>query len=555
MEIDKEKICKEYIESKIGVEALATKYHVGKLKIKGILAEAGITIKKRGAQSNNNDYKVNDWKIKKYQPVDGFHYIAIDRNSGFRTNDWENSAGVLTTHIKDVYGIDIPTLYDRRQYYMKTGNYWWEQWFDIKLEENIKTKKCPYCGWETIDVENKSGVFEQHLKEVHNITKEEYIKTHPEEINYFIGSSLQKNLQLDENKDNYVICKVCGRKLKRIDIHHLKTHGLTKKEYIDKYGDSELSSVNYHKVASKRMQDININATFHKTSQAETEIKEFIKSFGFEVKCDRTVLSGMEIDIYIPELKIGFEYNGCLYHSEQYGKDRYYHINKTQKCYEKDIMLYQIFEDDFYYHKDILFSKIQHILGKSNNQKIRAKECVITEISSHDSDVFLENNHIQGKSRATIYLGAFYKNKVVGVMLFTKEGGDNWNLVRFASDINYNITGIAGKLFSYFVKNYKNKEIKTFAERRFTPNISSNLYTKLGFSMSAIEPPDYRYYNSRIDRYKRFHKFGFRKQILHKKYGLPLTMTENEMVKELGYTKIWDCGLIKYVYKNQNYKE
>jgi hypothetical protein len=26
-------------------------------------------------------------------------------------------------------------------------------------------------------------------------------------------------------------------------------------------------------------------------------------------------------------------------------------------------------------------------------------------------------------------------------------------------------------------------------------------------------------------------------------------MTETEMVKKLGYDRIWDCGLIKYIWK------
>ena len=39
---------------------------------------------------------------------------------------------------------------------------------------------------------------------------------------------------------------------------------------------------------------------------------------------------------------------------------------------------------------------------------------------------------------------------------------------------------------------------------------------------------------------------------LNKKYGLPLTMTESEMTRKLGYYKIWDCGLIKYVWKNKH---
>ena len=58
--------------------------------------------------------------------------------------------------------------------------------------------------------------------------------------------------------------------------------------------------------------------------------------------------------------------------------------------------------------------------------------------------------------------------------------------------------------------------------------------------------PSYYY----VKNNKRYHKFGFRKQILNKKYGLPMTMTESEMAKTLGYEKIWDCGLYKYVWKN-----
>jgi hypothetical protein len=42
------------------------------------------------------------------------------------------------------------------------------------------------------------------------------------------------------------------------------------------------------------------------------------------------------------------------------------------------------------------------------------------------------------------------------------------------------------------------------------------------------------------------------KSILNKKYGFPMTMTELEMTKELGYDRIWDCGLFKYVWRKEN---
>ena len=103
-------------------------------------------------------------------------------------------------------------------------------------------------------------------------------------------------------------------------------------------------------------------------------------------------------------------------------------------------------------------------------------------------------------------------------------------------------------MFSYFVRNYSPTEIKSFADRRWTVDEENNIYIQLGFKFDSYTNPDYHYFKFE-DGLIRQHKFGFRKQILHKKYGLPLTMTEKEMTEKLGYEKIYDCGLIKYVWK------
>ena len=136
-------------------------------------------------------------------------------------------------------------------------------------------------------------------------------------------------------------------------------------------------------------------------------------------------------------------------------------------------------------------------------------------------------------------------------MSFKKENNNCniWELTRFATKIDYVCQGLGGKLFKYFVKNYEPIEIKSFADRRWTLDESNNLYVKLGFKLSKILPPDYKYYNNSLNKYERIHKFSLRKQRLNKKYGLSLAMTETEMAKELGYDRIWDCGLLKYVWK------
>lgn len=125
---------------------------------------------------------------------------------------------------------------------------------------------------------------------------------------------------------------------------------------------------------------------------------------------------------------------------------------------------------------------------------------------------------------------------------------NGWELTRFATDYHYIIDGIGGKLFKYFIRNYYPSSVYSFADRRWTLNINDNIYTKLGFKIEKINSPDYRYYNDKVNKYERVHKMRFNKQTLHKKYGFPLEMTEIEMAKELGYDRIWDCGLVKYVY-------
>ena len=73
---------------------------------------------------------------------------------------------------------------------------------------------------------------------------------------------------------------------------------------------------------------------------------------------------------------------------------------------------------------------------------------------------FLEKYHIQGSAIGTVHLGAYYNNNLIGVMSFLKEDKNgNWNLTRFATDINYICCGVGGKLFKYFIKNYDYKQI------------------------------------------------------------------------------------------------
>ena len=551
---DKEKneICCEY-ENGMTIKELYAKHKIGDRRIRKILLDNNIVINNSHKKTTSTDdyiEKVNE----RFKCKSGYTFIAISKNDKTVYSDYLNKSGTLTAYIKNILKIEVPSLFKRKKYFHENGKQWYEQFFDIVevVDQKKETKKCPYCDWETVDTTNRSGMFETHLLKEHGITKLQYLNEYPEDRDYFALANKSLDRKMETDKKKYVCCAICGEKFARLDWRHLGKHGITKSEYIAKYGWN-VTSENLH----ERLSEIAINANKNMkpvfTSKPELDIKKFIEGFNIEcISGDRKVLNGKELDIYIPSLNFAIEYNGNFWHSDDIvGKNK--HLYKTELCKEKGVKLLQIFEDEYFNKRDIIYKKIEHIISLNKTlAKIPGRKCIVSEINKHQAKEFLDKYHIQGYVGSKVYLGAFYNEKLVAVMTFKEDSKSNctWELTRFASDYNYICQGVGGKLFKYFVDRYKPEKIRSFADRRWTVDECNNIYVKLGFNFDGYTKPDYRYYSPKLDRYKRFHKFNFRKQIMHKKYGFPLTMTETEMANELGLKRIWDCGLIKYVWKN-----
>ncbi|MEE3344816.1 MAG: hypothetical protein VZS44_12030 [Bacilli bacterium] len=66
------------------------------------------------------------------------------------------------------------------------------------------------------------------------------------------------------------------------------------------------------------------------------------------IQTDRNIIKPLELDIYIPKLKLAIEYNGCYFHSIEMGTDKKYHLNKSLLCREQGIRLVHIYDfEDF----------------------------------------------------------------------------------------------------------------------------------------------------------------------------------------------------------------
>ena len=179
-------------------------------------------------------------------------------------------------------------------------------------------------------------------------------------------------------------------------------------------------------------------------SNSENEISDFIKKYLDNeplILHNRTIIKPYEIDLYLPSRKIAIEYNGIKWHSEEFGKDKYYHLNKLNGCKEKNIKLIHIFDDEYLHNKELVRNKILHILNlKINSTKIYGRKTIIKEIAFEEYKPFMDLYHIQGSIPSTVYLGAYYEDKLIAAMSFVKRSEIQWELNRFASDYNYEYT-------------------------------------------------------------------------------------------------------------------
>lgn len=285
----------------------------------------------------------------------------------------------------------------------------------------------------------------------------------------------------------------------------------------------------------------------HKSiSYPEKELKNYIKSLnpGNIILNDRSLLNGKELDIVLKDKKIAIEMDGLYWHNENKVNSTY-HLEKTEECEKKGYQLIHIFEDEWNQKKDIVKSRIAGLLGM--NTTIGARKTICKEIDSKTSKLFLEENHIQGNCMSKWKYGLYSENELVAVMTFGysrfKKG--EIELLRYASKKGTNIIGGAGKLLSKFFKEHNVKNIVSYADRRWS---TGNLYKKLGFILERKTAPSYFY----IINHERRNRFEFQKHKLVAKGNNP-NLTEHEIMKNLGYPRIYDCGSLRFVY-TQNYE-
>ena len=121
---------------------------------------------------------------------------------------------------------------------------------------------------------------------------------------------------------------------------------------------------------SERLKNGDVKSCGCLQSFEEIELREYVKSLGYKVRKDRKILDGKEIDIYIPELKIGIEYCGSAFHATEGGvyknKPKNYHQEKFLLAREAGVNLITIYDKDIHKNKKSVLEKLKKVLTGEN---------------------------------------------------------------------------------------------------------------------------------------------------------------------------------------------
>ena len=276
------------------------------------------------------------------------------------------------------------------------------------------------------------------------------------------------------------------------------------------------------------------------SSKYEDELEEIIKSFGITniIRNSKKELHGKEIDIYLPDYKLGIEFNGSYWHSEE-SHNKMYHYEKSNIGKENGIFIYHIFEYEWLdeIKKEKIINQLKNILSKNEN-KIYARKCRIDLVSPKNKSEFLNENHLQGNDRSSLNLGLYYNDELLSIMTFVKPRFNkkyDWELSRYCSKANTTVVGGASKLFKYFISNYLSYD-ETILSYSDISKTKGGLYESLGFYLDHISDPNYIWWKNNKE-YKSRYQCQMKNEI--------------QIMHENGYLRIYDCGNKVWIYKKK----
>lgn len=292
----------------------------------------------------------------------------------------------------------------------------------------------------------------------------------------------------------------------------------------------------------------------HQVSRGETELADWLEKLGFRVmrNVKGLISNRHDLDIYLPDFKVAIEYNGLYWHSSRTGRSPARHLDKLLLCEKQGIRLLQFWDTEWIKKPDICKDIILFAVSRINT-RIFARNCEIRQIDSTEANIFLEDNHIQGKCNANFRVGLYLKDELVAVQCYQapNQGGtsrSSWLLARTAFKRGAQVIGGISRMFRFFVDCVNPEKVIDYTDRRLF--IASG-HHHMGFARQGVTKVC-SYLTDGTNIYSRRHYRHMNGR--HFKFHMPWdeNLSDTENLHNNGWYWIYDCGKIKNVWRKQS---
>lgn len=283
-----------------------------------------------------------------------------------------------------------------------------------------------------------------------------------------------------------------------------------------------------------------------RNSAGEEEVRTFIKGLGIEPVRTRKVIPPTELDIWCPDQKVGFEYNGLYWHSDARSPDKNRHKAKSDAVRAAGGELVHIWSDDWTLRRNAVEHMIRAKLGRLPS--VGARTCEVRPVASDTARAFLESYHLQGWTSAD-YIGLWHGEELLACMGFAVARSIRGNtdptvfeLVRYTAKVR--VAGGGSKLLAAWKALGKDwTRLVTYCD---LAQFSGGLYIGMGFKETERYGADYKILKAGDDR--RLHKSAVQKSKLKLLLGPKFdeSKTEAQMCAENHIFRVWDCGRVRY---------
>lgn len=214
----------------------------------------------------------------------------------------------------------------------------------------------------------------------------------------------------------------------------------------------------------------------------------------------RNVIEGYELDFYFPDYNLAIEFNDNASHNSThpyfgYVKDKNYHYLKSKLCEEKGIRLIHIYEYEWTNERQrpILENIVKGALGL--NKTIYARKCNIVVKSSKEMRNFFDKNNIQGFRPGKFAICLEYNGEIVMSYLFGSaffgKGKYEYEVIRGATVLGYNVVGGASKIWKYFIENYNPSSCVYYVDYNYFNGNSMRSLPNMEFIKTQISFKNY----------------------------------------------------------------